>query len=115
MTRLTEADKLGGYKIKGVNTDDLTSCVDTILVENAIEKLAEYENLEEQNRLITLPYAVGSTVYVVINLYGERIIREHVCENIVDIVYDMQNGDFGKTVFLTREDAKAALRERQGE
>lgn len=30
----------------------------------AVDKLAEYEDLEEQNRLIKLPCAVGDTVYV---------------------------------------------------
>ena len=52
MERLTEADKLGGYKIKGIKTDDLTSRVDTMLVENAIDKLAAYEDTEEQGKWI---------------------------------------------------------------
>ena len=34
------------------------------LVEDMIEKLADYEDLEEQGRLIKLPCKVGDTVYV---------------------------------------------------
>ena len=52
MSRLTLRDKNGkANPQKKVNHQDL------------IEKLAHYEDLEEQGRLIELPCSVGDTVY----------------------------------------------------
>lgn len=71
-----------------------------------IEKLAGYEELQEQGRLLELPCAVGSRVYELYQFMGEgpweidvHIIRLEDLEKI------------GKTVFLTPEEAEAALKE----
>lgn len=98
------------------------------------ERLAEYEDLEEQKRLIKLPCAVGDTVYHICAFkYGETetiemkvvcvepfgAIRNHkgVCEiwNVyAETDYTKEYFkffDFGKTIFLTKEEAEAALKE----
>jgi len=99
-----------------------------------LEKLADYEDLDEQNRLIRLPCKVGDTVYCIFNRYTKCTFNneefddcscqgcEYECdskkENYVQdmraysldwIVTNLKN--FGKTVFLTKEEAEAKLKE----
>lgn len=102
----------------------LTSCemyfddVDKRLFYN---KLKDYEDLEEQGLILKLPCKVGDTVYYIED--GE------ICELVV-YSYDIRplqkfvrscNGtrlnfkQFGKTVFLTREEAEEALKKAGGE
>ena len=92
-----------------------------IQVGHAVDKLAEYEDLEEQNRLLKLPCAVGDTVY-----YLDRFCSGtsldcpcKPCESCEDYKLEIYEGkfklndinDFEKTVFLTKEEAEAALKE----
>lgn len=72
----------------------------------AVEKLAEYEDLEEQNRLLKLPCEIGQRVYMIYQFCGKGAweIEEHKIR-----LEDLKN--IGKTVFLTREEAEAALEE----
>lgn len=84
-----------------------------------IQKLGEYEDLEEAGRLVKLPCKVGDTVYQLGAL--RRTIAEHpvssfsissgiymlLDDGLSKIVADTR--DFGKTIFLTREAAEAAL------
>lgn len=102
--------------------------------QRCMERLAEYEDLEEQNRLLKLPCAVGDTVHhlctfkngesEIIEMKVECVepcgaIRQHkgVCE-IWNVYAETDYTkayfkffDFGKTVFLTRAEAEAALKE----
>ena len=85
-------------------------------IDTAITKLAEYENLEEQKKLLTLPCAVGDKVFIIV---GKDISKQTVKKIIIreDSVIIEANKRifnkicFGKTVFLTREEAEAALKE----
>lgn len=56
-----------------------------IQVGHAVEKLAEYEDLEEQGKLLKLPCAVGDTVYVIPSKtnYKLNIINGHSENNRV--------------------------------
>lgn len=99
-----------------------------------LRKLAEYEDLEEQRKLIKLPCAVGDTVYYsytnenkeseitemkvgCIEPFGAIRQRKGICE--VWNVYAESDYtkayfkflDFGKTVFITKEEAEAASKE----
>lgn len=91
------------------------------------ERLLEYENLEEQGKLLKLPCAVGDTVYEVQDLrkriqqYTIIAIHTSNCGNLYGWelkdgkgVYSNINGfseyALGKSVFLTQEDAEAALK-----
>lgn len=78
----------------------------------AIKKLAEYEDLEEQNKLLKLPCAVGDTVYILrIDNVAYMMSNKRVWE-IVEERFEVRHFDcIGKTVFLTREEAEAALKE----
>lgn len=78
-----------------------------------LRKLKDYEDLEEQGRLVKLPCKVGDTVYKA-DKVREKIKQYKVIHFETDQV-DFDNYDycflshFGKTVFLTREEAEAEL------
>ena len=95
-------------------------------VKDMIEKLADYEDLEEQGLLLKLPCKVGSTIYQLINshIYEYKVIG--ICFDILqnkwmyEVAYEiglewfktMCDFDvFGKskTVFLTKEEAEKEL------
>lgn len=74
---------------------------------NVLNRLAEYEDLEEQGLLLRLPCKVGSTVYHIAN---KRILE---VEN-VDLFFlclCVAECRFGKSVFLTQEEAEQKLKE----
>ena len=105
-----------------------------IQVGHAVDKLAEYEDLEEQNRLLKLPCAVGDTVYRVHKGTKLSPDRTYECRvvgvkqeyntfsvklyaNINEETYSIWIDDWfdrcqiGYEFFLTREEAEAALKE----
>lgn len=117
MRRLThKARYQAGYK---ANKD--------VRVWECIDKLGQLEDLEEQGKLLKLPCAVGDTVYEV------QEIRKRIQEYIVTVIHVSNRGNvygwelkegrgiysnvigfdeyaLGKTVFLSREEAEAALK-----
>lgn len=96
----------------------------------AIEKLAAYEDTEEQGLLLRLPCKVGDTLYRVnkgakepvimmrvIQLYIKQIHKDRTVMRI-DAINDADMGescylpcDIGERIFLTREEAEAKLAE----
>ena len=105
---------------------------DPIKLENnrheVLQKLAEYEDLEERGKLLKLPCAVGDTVYEVQELrkriqpYTIIAIHASRCGNLYGWelkdgkgIYSNVNGfskyAIGKTVFFTRGEAEDALKE----
>lgn len=87
---------------------------------SAAIKLAEYEDLEEQGRLIKLPCKVGDTLYrLVPNLYREYVeikiaqfvINENGIYFITNKGVSWSADEIGKTVFLTKSEAEAKLKE----
>lgn len=107
-----------------------------VTIREVLNKLAEYEDLEEQGKLLELPCAVGDTVYDVCEGFIEpctvEIIfiadykdKEGNSSYIAEINYDREDcpyvsremffTEIGKTVFFTREEAESALKaERKG-
>lgn len=90
------------------------------------EKLATYEDLEEQGLLVRLPCKVGDDLYCIVN--GEvKKLKVHSFGvpdfEIIDIEFKYVDGfkivrfvgEVGKTVFLTREDAEKKLEEIQND
>lgn len=74
------------------------------------EKLAAYEDAEEHGLLLRLPCKVGDTVY---HIAGRRILEvENV--NLFFLLLSVAEGRFGKTVFLTCDEAEAKLKEMEG-
>lgn len=103
---------------------------------NVLQKLADYEDLEEQGRLVKLPCKVGDTVWD--NDYGrpyaytitafsfgecEGCIDEPVATKEVVFYYTNSSGsiigsfaesEIGKSVFLSKSEAEAKLKELRG-
>ncbi len=74
-------------------------------------KLAEYEDLEEQGKLLKLPYALGDTVYTLNPLpSGKTVIGETTADAFM-CALSMLEGRVGETIFLTLEEAEAASKE----
>lgn len=117
---------IGSYCKKGCHEEG--GCTKGCHILKMYRKLAEYENLEEQGKLLKLPCAVGDTVYEVQDLRKRiqpyTVIAVHIsnCGNLYGWelkdgkgVYSNVNGfseyAIGKQVFLTKEEAEAALKE----
>ena len=79
------------------------------------DKLADYEDLEDQGLLIKLPCRVGDIVYLV-RTYGRSDTTKKVMRRIEEIPFTVVwLDDIGKTVFLTKKEAEAKLREMEAE
>ena len=112
MERLTKRNadgSVGISELRYYNYDDF---------QKIVKKLAEYEDLEEQGLLLKLPCKVGDTVYYIddYEIYSDKVnsieIRKENGEYIFCIAWmDYKTEDFGKTVFLTREESGQALRQ----
>lgn len=101
-----------------------------------LEKLAEYEDLEEQGRLIKLPCKVGDTVWdndygrpcaYTITAFSFGECEEYICEPVTtkeavfyyanssgSITGSFAESEIGKSVFLTKSEAEAKLKELRG-
>ncbi len=86
-----------------------------------LKDLQHYKDLEEQGRLIELPCKIGDTVWDIKwwddttetrvidgKTYFRRVMKHKVTKSKFKL-FDYDN--FGKTVFLTRVEAEAALKE----
>ena len=108
-------------------------------IDAVYRKLKEYEDLEEQGRLVKLPCKVGDVVYVVTSPFNvfddieyDENMKDEVYESYVSSATFYKSGeqyriyakatnhfigayfrecDFGKTVFLTKSEAEAKLKE----
>ena len=90
--------------------------------QDALQKLAAYEDAEEQGRLVILPVKAGDTVYQLRDkkhALGVGVHPRHiscVCVYGNDWIATHQGDkpcakkDLGKTWFLSREEAEAALK-----
>lgn len=90
-------------------------------VQAVLDKLAAYEDAEEQGLLVILPCKVGDMVYYrrgrdIIGDTADRIIIDGIDNQVlVGAHRAFMFCDFGRNVFLTREEAKAALKGLKGE
>lgn len=75
------------------------------------KKLKEYEDLEEQCRLLKLPCAVGDTVYTLNPLPSGKIVIGETTADAFMCALGMLKGRFGETIFLTNQEAAAKLAE----
>ena len=122
--RLTKAELVNGFLV--CYPQNNTGLPEYVMKRNPyrkiVEKLKEYEDLEEQGKLLKLPCALGSTVYRIRKCeapscercrgytwvgncytdYKGRIFVERFVYRHID--------SYGKTVFLTRKEAEEALK-----
>ena len=128
MERLTEKQS-SGFDLKSMNGEWCNKYCEQQRVQTcnecgiyqAIQKLAEYEDLEEQGLLLRLPCPIGTIVYNTtwwdditekVDVDGKtfyRTVHKHKVSKSTFSLVDIY--DFGKTVFLTKAEAKQKLKE----
>lgn len=103
---------------------------------NLRETLKKYEDLEEQGRLVKLPCKVGDTVWdndcgrpcaYTITAFSFGECEEYICEPVTtketvfyyanssgSITGSFAESEIGKSVFLTKSEAEAKLKELRG-
>lgn len=93
-------------------------------IDAVYRKLKEYEDLEEQGRLVKLPCKIGDEVYNItwwdnvqekIVVKGKtyyRTVHKHKVTKLPFTYSDIDN--FGKTVFLAKSEAEEKLKELRG-
>ena len=111
MERLTQkSDKMIWLKDQGLKIEPCE--MNSHHCRMILEKLADYEDLEEQGLLVRLPCKVGDTVYKF--WYYDRSpykIQQHVIRTLSEICELIESKKLGKYVFLTREEAENKLEE----
>ena len=124
------ADRLARYEDTGLSPEKVSWMKEVVeaAFDNDTSRIERAHNLhvaDKEGRVIVLPCKVGNVVY---GLHGERTILPMVAKWIetnadgwtVAAQYTpmapkfYQFSDFGKTVFLTREEAEKALQEMEG-
>ena len=76
-------------------------------IDAVYRKLKEYEDLEEQGRLISLPCKVGDTVYHVVQ--GRIVEVSNV--DLFFLLLSVAENRFNNSVFLTKSEAEQKLKE----
>lgn len=138
-------DRLAAYEDTGLSPEEIERILDsygrgmTLRTENAqrleiikeipINRLRELAQAKKEGRLVVLPCDVGDKLYdVTLGEVREKIVISlsmllsksvnHLvihAENFRNAVTSYELQDIGKTVFLTREAAEAALEEMEAE
>lgn len=111
-----------------MNTACIKSAEDCEWLADCLTKFKEYQQLEEQDRLVKLPCKVGDTVYFV---HHDRVIssevlsekyhaeaenhgvfiRERLTIDVEGVSAEINFDDIDKTVFLTKSEAEKKLKE----
>lgn len=125
--------RLADYEETGLEPQDIISAVDMAKIACALHELNAYKDLgpidhirdlikaEQDGRLVVLPCKAGSLIYVgrrpaiITRFFGyvlERYFHAVFCDENKGI--DIPFEELGKTVFLTREEAEAALKGGEG-
>ena len=131
MERLTEMQSDGCYDLKDINGEWCNKYCEKQRAQTckkcgiyqAIQKLAEYENSEEQGLLLRLPCKVGTKVYTINRIidYGEVGDEVTYSYSIIErefqiyMMMEYAKFAFGKTVFLTQAEAEQKLKEMESE
>lgn len=145
MSRLTFRGHKGYGLLKGKSCSYASHSFDCQLDEGvklldaAFEKLTQYEDLEEQGRLLGLPCKIGDTVWDIdydkphsyeVTGFSFGKLEEDFYDDVEaekfddDIIFYFRNSsggisgysavcELGKAMFLTREEAEKALKEGQ--
>ena len=133
MERLTERER--NVDGTGVAKEEITDGLLKPFADKILTKLADYEDLEEQGLLVRLPCKLKDKLYHFygidlednfVDVISDEIIMEVVATEFVIDSYEiaikcitdwnspyeyLPAAEFGKTVFLTREEAAKKLEE----
>jgi hypothetical protein len=134
MERLTEVTIEDGVKLYDISSElCLSRTTQVEKIATILKKLADYEDLEEQGRLIKLPCKVGDKIFLDFAGFGKDVDKFTVKDFHLDcfkngetiLFCDYESNDrtlsgqidvmeFGNTVFLTKSEAEAKLKELRG-
>ena len=85
---------------------------------SAARKLFDYEDLEEHGLLVRFPCKVGDSIFIIVgkDISKQGIRKIEISDNGIIFKTNRQKrifnvSEFGKTVFLTREEAEKKLEE----
>lgn len=110
MNRLT----VRGFTFTG---DYIGSHLQRFAIAQALNKLQKYEDAEEDGRLWEAPCALGATLYMIVTKRPKITLPEF---SFIKTTQLTENNffrvlrEFGKTVFLSREEAQARMEEIKG-
>lgn len=109
-------ERLTNREGDGLNCSFVKRCIMSIegvdVADELLKKLSYYENAEEGGRLLILPCAIGTPIFEIFkaNIYnGLGVLSETVIqieEHDFSLEWCGRLDDFGKTIFLNREDAE---------
>ena len=116
MERLTEVEN-GTAMVKGCGSnckygfeycrkEDWENCK---TIDDVIDKLAQYEDLEEQGLLLRLPCKIGATVYLI--KPDGKIVPRTADMMFLGVLWE----DYGKEWFLTQSEAEQKLKEMESD
>ena len=122
------ADRLAAYEDTGLEPEEIEKAMDIVksavsaFEDFGVDRLAELAQADREGRCIVLPCKKGDTVWRIVHDAAPHITKDR-CTDIkyenrdiwVHLIGDRVMGgwNFGKLLFLTREDAEAALRREQ--
>lgn len=128
MERLTKRFTDGGAYCEEIEDVGIKNINAPAYAGKAVDKLAEYEDLEEEGLLLKLPCTVGDTVYIIretqMCCYGKTCDKDISCKECImlntheihETKFDLSYFyEFGKSVFLTKEEAEQALKKMESE
>nr|DAW06847.1 MAG TPA: hypothetical protein [Bacteriophage sp.] len=128
MERLTEVTIEDGAKLYDISSElCLSRTTQGEKIDTILKKLADYEDLEEQDRLVKLPCKVGDTLYWIngkfiinykitgfsIDEDGVWIMHAEHCVKTVNKthLYNIAVDTIGETAFFSESEAEAKLKE----
>lgn len=87
------------------NTGQIQNLFDN--VQEWLTELKKYKQMEEQGMLYKLPCAIGDKVYLIVD---NKVVEREVDPMFLGVLWE----EFGKSWFLTKNEAKASLKELRG-
>ena len=107
-------DRLAAYEDTGLTPGEIKSMKDEHFsglemakLHSALMELKKYQEADKDGRLVVLPCKVGDTVYRL--QYVEKSPGRFIVDAVPIKFALIWIDEFGKTVFLTREEAEKAL------
>lgn len=127
-------ERLKAYEDSGLSPEDAANLHAILRLGDGMTlmRLRELAVADQEGRVIVLPCKVGGTVYAIVQVFGDDGVRPRIIEkkitgiggNALNKVWMVNKGnkyedrfspsEFGRTVFLTREEAEKALAEMEG-
>ena len=121
-------DRLAAYEDTGLEPEEIEKAMDIVksavsaFEDFGVDRLAELAQADRDGRCVVLPCQPGDRIWIdgrkaiIEEFFGyktERYFQAQFYDNMqyIDVPFE----EIGKTVFLTREEAKAALRREQDE